>query len=51
MDGGHDAAEDFNGNWEYWVVVVLSKVLLDAMYELLHLWAFACLKGQVIVSV
>jgi len=50
-DGGHDSAEYFNGDQEYCVAVVLPKVLLDAMYELLHLWAFACLKGQVIVSV
>ena len=50
-DGGHDLAEDFNGDWEYWVMVALPKVLLDATYELLHLQAFACLEGQVIVSV
>jgi len=44
-------AEDFNGDWEYWVMVALPKVLLDATYELLHLRAFTCLEGQVIVSV
>ena len=51
VDGGHDSAEDLNSDWEYWVAVALPKVFLDATYELLHLWAFARLEGQVVVSV
>ena len=51
MDGGHDAAEDFNGDWEYRIAVAPPKVLLDATYEPLDLQAFTHLEGQVIVSV
>ena len=50
-DSGHDSAEDIDSDQEYWVAVVLPKVLFDAAYESLHLRALAHLKGQVVVSV
>ena len=51
MNGSNNVAKDVDGDREHWVPVTFTEVPLDPSNEPLDLWAFAHIKGKVIVNV